>query len=86
MIGGVLAAVAALMVAVVISIAATGHKTGNGCIDVTVAYSIGGQEFYRCGAGARALCSDVVAPGGFSGQPAVTVAAACRKAGLPVGR
>jgi hypothetical protein len=82
MIGGVLAAVAALAVAVVIALASSGHKSANGCVDVVVPYSIGGQEFYRCGASAKQLCQMVNAPNGFSGSPARAVAAACRKAGV----
>jgi len=48
-----------------------------------LAYSTGGSQIYRCGAGARALCNGVNAPGGLTGKPAETVAEACRKAGLP---
>jgi hypothetical protein len=85
MIGGVLGTVAALAVAVVIAIASGGHRSAHGCVDVTVPYSIGGQEFYKCGSGAVALCRMVDAPNGFSGKPAREVAAACRKGGVPVG-
>ena len=84
-IGVILGLVAALVLAVVVSLASTGHQTGNGCVDVTIPYSIGGQEFYECGAAARAMCAQVGAPGGFSGGPGRAVAAECRKAGLPVG-
>jgi hypothetical protein len=85
MIGAVLASAAALVVAVAIAITASGHSSGGGCVDVTVPYSIGGQEFYKCGAAARAMCDSVGAPGGFSGRAGGAVAAECRKAGLRVG-
>jgi hypothetical protein len=85
MIGALLATVAAIAVAVVISLASPGRHSGHGCVDVTIPYSIGGQEFYRCGAAARAMCAEVGAPGGFTGGPAAAVSTECRKAGLPVG-
>ncbi len=85
MIGGVLAAVVALVAAVVISIAVAGHASGNGCVDVTIPYSTGGQELYRCGPQARAMCALVGVPGGYTGALASAVAAECRKAGLPAG-
>jgi hypothetical protein len=85
MIGGVLGTLAALLVVLVISFASTGHKSAKGCIDVSLAYSTGGAEVYRCGASARAMCAEVGARGGLSGKAADTVAAACRKAGLTAG-
>jgi hypothetical protein len=85
MITTVLAAVAAVLVVVVISIASSGHSTGNGCVDVTIPGPIGGEELYRCGAGARALCASVGQPQGFTGVPGQDIARACRKARLPVG-
>jgi hypothetical protein len=85
MIGGLLGTVAAIIVAVVIAVASAGHHSANGCVDVTIPYSIGGQEFYKCGAAARAMCAQVGVPGGFSGAPARAVATECRKAGLAVG-
>lgn len=81
----VLAVLTALIVAVVVSLATAGHHSANGCVDVTLAYSTGGQEFYECGAAARAMCSEVGASGGFTGDQGRAVAAECRKAGLPVG-
>lgn len=82
----VLGVVTALVVAIVISLTIGGHRSRNGCVDVTIPYSFGGQEVYRCGAAARALCAAVGAPGGYSGQAAGAVARECRKAKLPVGR
>jgi hypothetical protein len=83
--GVVLAAVGALIVAVVISLATTGHHTGNGCIDVTIPYAVGGQEFYRCGAAARAMCAEVGVPGGYTDVPGRAIATECRKIRLPIG-
>ena len=83
--GSVGALVAALIVVVAIAVATAGHSSGNGCIDVTIPYSIGGQEFYRCGAAARRTCSSVGTPGGFVARAGRAVAAECRKAGLPAG-
>jgi hypothetical protein len=85
LIGGLVGALAALAVAVVIAVTSTGHQSGHGCVDVTIPYSIGGQEFYRCGAAARAMCAQVGVSGGYSGGPARAVATQCRKAGLPIG-
>jgi hypothetical protein len=72
-------------VVVAVAILTAGHRTGDGCIDVTIPYSVGGQEFYRCGAAARRTCRQVGTPGGFVGQAGQAVAAECRKIGLPVG-
>jgi hypothetical protein len=80
---GVLAA--ALIAVAVIAITTNGHHSANGCVDVTVPYSTGGQEIYDCGAAARGLCREVGRPQGFNGAVGQTVAAECRKAGVPVG-
>lgn len=85
MLAGVLGVVAALLVAVAISLATGGHSSGHGCVDVTIAYSTGGQELYRCGAAAREMCKLAGTPAGYTGAPGETVAGECRKAGLPVG-
>ena len=85
MVGGVLSAVAVLAAIVVVSIATAGHSTGNGCIDVNIASSLGNQEFYRCGEAARAMCASVGTPGGFVGAAGQDVATECRKISLPVG-
>jgi hypothetical protein len=76
---------AALAIAVVISLSTSGHKSGHGCVDVAVAYSTGGSEIYRCGDAAKVLCRSVDVPGGYTGQTGRQVAVQCRKAGLPVG-
>lgn len=85
MIGGVLGVVALLAVALVISFATAGHKSGHGCISVGLAYSVGGAQIYRCGAAARAMCASVDQPGGSTGATARALTTECRKAGLPVG-
>jgi hypothetical protein len=85
MVGGVLASVAILAVAVVLAVSSGSHITSKGCVDVTIPYSLGGQEIYECGARARSLCASVGSAGGFSGTAGGAVAAECRKAGLPVG-
>ncbi|MFZ0043049.1 MAG: hypothetical protein WAK93_17200 [Solirubrobacteraceae bacterium] len=81
----VLGGLAVVVVAVVIAITTQGHKSGNGCVSVALAYSTGGAQIDRCGASAKALCAGVGHVGGITGAPAGPVATACRKAGLPVG-
>jgi hypothetical protein len=83
--GTVLAGVAVLVVAVVISIGSSGHRTGNGCVDVTFPIAIGGQELYECGTNARELCASAGSSAGLSAVEDRAVAVQCRKAGLPVG-
>jgi hypothetical protein len=85
MVGAVLGLVAALAAVVVIAVLTGGHTTGRGCVDVTIPYSLGGEELYRCGSSARALCRSAGAAGGFTGAAGHAVATQCRKAGLPVG-
>lgn len=85
MISGVLGLVAALALALVISLSTTGHQSGHGCVSVGLTYSTGGQQVFRCGASARALCSQAGVPGGITGSTGRAVATECRKAGLPVG-
>jgi hypothetical protein len=85
MLGGVGALLAALAIALVISFATSGHKSGHGCISVSLAYSVGGTQTYRCGASARQMCASVGKPGGSVGATARALTTACRKAGLPVG-
>jgi hypothetical protein len=85
MVGSVLASVAALVVVLVIALASSGHVTSKGCVDVNLPYSTGGQEFYQCGARARAMCAQVGVPGGYAGAAGRAVAVQCRKAGLAVG-
>lgn len=86
MVGGVLATVAAVAVALVISFASGGRTSSHGCIYATIPGVVGAQEVNRCGAAARAMCASVFAPGAFTHEAATVVAVQCRKAGLRVGR
>jgi hypothetical protein len=83
---GVLAAAAALVVAVVISLGMSDPKPGNGCIDVTAPGFIGSQEISGCGAHARAICRSAAGGGGYSRGQDEAIIAACRKQGIPVTR
>jgi hypothetical protein len=85
-IGSVLAVVAALVVAVLISIGSSGHKTAIGCVDVKFPIAIGGQELCECGARAAELCASAGPSVGLSAVEDRAVAAECRKAGLKVGQ
>src|SRR5205823_911843 len=86
MIGGVLAVVAVVAAALAISFASAGRTSSRGCIYATIPGVVGAQEINRCGADARATCASALAPGSFTRQAAVVIAAQCRKAGLRVGR
>jgi predicted metal-binding membrane protein len=85
LVGGVLGVLVVLAVAVAVSLATAGHHTGHGCIDVNISSSLGNQEFYRCGARARAMCAAAGTPGGYVGLAARDIAQECRKLSLPVG-
>lgn len=85
MIGVVLGAVATLIVATVISLSVGGHSVARGCFDVTVPGPVGAEEVHRCGAEARVTCGSVETAGAFSTEAGRLIAAACRKARLPVG-
>ena len=83
MIAGVLGVVVALVVVLVISFASSGPSSANGCIYATVPGVVGAQQIHECGATAQATCQSVHAA--YPAQAAQTIAAECRKAGLPVG-
>ncbi len=85
MIGGVLGVVAALVVVLVISFASSGPSSKSGCIYATLPAATGAQQVHECGATARSTCASANTPGAFTRQAAQTIAAECRKAGLPVG-
>jgi len=85
LVAGVLAAVAALAVVLVIALSAGGPSSAHGCIYATLPAATGAQQISQCGATARATCASVEAPGAFTAPAARTVAAECRKAGLAVG-
>jgi hypothetical protein len=84
--GGVLATVAAIAVAVVISLASAGKSSSHGCIYATISGAVGAGQISQCGAQARSTCATVYRPGAYAPTSARTIAAECRKAGLPVGR
>jgi hypothetical protein len=86
MVGGVLATVAVVAVALIISFASSGRTSSHGCIYATIPGVVGAQEVNRCGTAARVTCASALAPGAFTRQAAPVIAAECRKAGLPVGR
>ena len=80
--GGLL--LAALAVVLVISLTSHQRTSGHGCIDVSAATATGGSELYRCGAAARALCTQPGRGGSEFVSFQRALADACRKAGLPV--
>jgi hypothetical protein len=81
-IGGVLALV--LVVVLAVSFTHKDRVSKNGCIAVSLAYSMGGTMDYHCGAAARRMCADVGKPG-LSGAAGHDTAVQCRKAGVAVG-
>ena len=82
MIAGVMAAAAALAVLIVVAFSVGGRDTGHGCVSVSIPYSTGGSQLYRCGAAARRLCASARSPDGFTGAAGAVVKSQCRKAGL----
>jgi hypothetical protein len=86
MIGGVIATVAAVAIALVISFGAAGPSSAHGCVRATIPGVVGAVQINQCGAAARTICSTVNAPGAYAPGAARTIAAECRKAGLPVTR
>lgn len=86
MVGGVLGAIAVLIVVLAVAIGTAGKSSGHGCIYATLPGPVGAEEVDQCGAQARATCQSVGAPGTYAAQAARVIAGQCRKAGLPVGR
>jgi hypothetical protein len=86
MVRGVVLAIAAIAVVVVISVATAGKTSSNGCIYATIPGAVGANQISQCGAAARDICASALAPGAFTPDAARTVAVECRKAGLPVRR
>ena len=82
---GVLGVAAAIAVAVVISLASTGKSSSHGCIYATIPGAVGAEQISQCGVTARGTCATVYRPGAYTAASAQTIAAECRKAGLPVG-
>jgi hypothetical protein len=85
MVSGVLAAVVVLALVLVISFSSGGPSSKGGCIYATIPGDVGAQQVSECGDAARNTCQSVYAPGAYPKQAAATIAAECRKAGLPVG-
>lgn len=83
MIGGVLAVVAIVVIAVAIAFTSHRRTSRHGCIDVSAATAIGGSELYRCGAAARELCTGASGPSSQNAAFRRALAEACRRAGLP---
>lgn len=83
MIAGVLAVVAAIAVAFIISLSVGGQTSANGCIHLTIPGVVGAQQIDGCGETARSICQSTARPGAFAPQAAQAIAAECRKAGLP---
>jgi hypothetical protein len=75
-------AAAALAALVMVALTVGGRVSGHGCVAVSISYSTGGSQLYRCGAAARHLCSSVGKPGGFTGAAGAALRSECRKAGL----
>jgi hypothetical protein len=86
MLGGVLGASAALLVAVVIAFGTGGRGSAHGCIHAVIPAATGAQEINQCGGAARATCASAAKSEGFTAAAARVVAAECRKAGLDVAR
>lgn len=84
MIGSVLATVAAVVIALIISLSTAGKSSANGCIYATIPGVVGAVQVNECGAAARSTCASVFAPGAYALGAARTIAGECRKAGLPV--
>ena len=82
---GVLATVAVIAAVVVISVATAGKSSSHGCIYATIPGAVGAEQISQCGATARYTCATVLRPGAYAPASARTIAAECRKAGLPVG-
>jgi hypothetical protein len=86
MIGGVLATVAAVVIALIISLSTAGKTSANGCIYATIPGPVGAAQVNECGGAAQSTCASVFASGAYAPGAARTIAAECRKAGLPVTR
>ncbi len=84
LVGSGVALLAALAVVLAISLTSHQRTSGHGCIDVSAATEVGGSELYRCGAAARALCTQPGKAGSEFVSFQRALIAACRKAGLPL--
>jgi predicted carbohydrate-binding protein with CBM5 and CBM33 domain len=62
------------------------RKTTHGCVDFDYTTMIGGAEMYKCGTEAKALCLTPRSRESLDANFQASLVAACRKAGLPVGK
>ncbi len=83
LIGGVLAALALLAVALVIALTTSGQESANGCLHLTVPAATGAGEINECGVQARTECDVAHLRGALAPAAVPRVLAACRQAGLP---
>jgi hypothetical protein len=73
-----------VVVAVVVSIATSGPSSGGGCVHAVFPGPVGAEQVNQCGAGARSTCATLNSASGYGPEARRTIAAECRKAGLPV--
>jgi hypothetical protein len=76
---------ALLAIAVIVSLSTGSAAPRKGCLDVTFASSLGGEELHGCGVTARRICAQVGAPQGYTGDLGRQVARRCHTLHLPVG-
>lgn len=86
LIGGVLGTLALIAIVLAVSLGTAGPSSARGCVHATVAGPVGAVQINECGAPARSICATVYAPGAYPPSGVQTLAAECRKAGLPVNR
>ena len=86
LIGGVLGTVAVVAIVLAVSLGTAAPSSARGCIHATVVGPVGAVQINQCGAAARTVCASVYTPGAFPPSGVHTLAAECRKAGLPVSR
>ncbi|HUO73852.1 MAG TPA: hypothetical protein VMU39_23975 [Solirubrobacteraceae bacterium] len=84
-VGSVLGCLTVLALIVVIAIASSEQKSTRTCINVTAPSFIGAEQVRGCGAQAREICRSAAQQGTYNQALAATIAAECRKVGLPVG-
>lgn len=81
----IMAGVTALIaVAVVIAIATSGPSSANGCVHAIFPGPVGAEQVNQCGSQARSLCATLSSSTQYGAEARRTIAAECRKAGLPV--
>jgi hypothetical protein len=84
-VGSVLGCLTALALIVVIAIVSSEQQSTRTCINVTAPSFIGAEQVKGCGAQAREICRSAAQQGVYNQALAQTIAAECRKVGLPVG-